>query len=89
MNGILDAFSLESFSPVTLNRALPYLLRQPWRPEAGSREGVEDLATFFRGVENLGDVFGAPAQPPPPPPRHEKFFRGDFHDFSLLRVILG
>ena len=87
MNGILDAFSLESFSPVTLNRALPFLLRQPWRPEAGSRQGVGDLATLIQGVENFTDVFGAPA--PPPPPRHEKFFRGDFHDFSLLRVILG
>ena len=43
VNEILDVFSLESLSPITLNRALPFLLRQPWRPEAGSQEVVGDL----------------------------------------------
>ncbi len=86
VNGILDTFSLESLSPLTLNRALPILLRQPWRPEAGSKQGADDLTTFMQGAEKFADVFGAPSEPPP---QHGKFFRGDFHDFSLLRVILG
>jgi ABC-type transport system involved in multi-copper enzyme maturation permease subunit len=86
VDAILDAFSLESFSPVTLNRALPFLLRQPWRPEAGSKDGVGDLAALMRGVEKFADIFGVPAEPP----SHQgRFFQGDFHDFSLLRVIFG
>jgi ABC-type transport system involved in multi-copper enzyme maturation permease subunit len=86
LDAILDAFSLESFSPVTLNRALPFLLHQPWRPGAGAKAGIGDLATLVHSVEKLGDLFGIAVEPPP----HEaKFFRGDFHDFSLVRVILG
>jgi ABC-type transport system involved in multi-copper enzyme maturation permease subunit len=87
VDAILDAFSLESFSPVTLNRALPFLLHQPWRADAVSKEGVGDLAALVQGVQNFADVFRAPSEPPPP--RHGSFFRGDFHDFSLFRVILG
>jgi ABC-type transport system involved in multi-copper enzyme maturation permease subunit len=85
-DAILDVFSLESFSPVTLNRALPFLLRQPWRSEAGSKEGIGDLTALVQSVEKLADVFGVASQPQP---RRPGFFRGDFHDFSLLRVLLG
>src|SRR3990172_1980627 len=31
VNGVLDAFRLEEFSPITLSRTIPTLLRQPWR----------------------------------------------------------
>jgi ABC-type transport system involved in multi-copper enzyme maturation permease subunit len=86
VDAILDAFSLESFSPVTLNRALPFLLHQPWRPEAGSTEGGNSLTAFAQSVEGFADTLGFATKPPP---HHGKFFEGDFHDFSLWRVLLG
>ena len=85
VDAILDAFSLESFSPVTLNRALPFLLHQPWRPEVGSQEGIADLATIVHSVETLAGAVGIASEPP----HHGRFFQGDFHDFALWRVILG
>jgi ABC-type transport system involved in multi-copper enzyme maturation permease subunit len=83
---ILNTLSLESFSPVALSRALPFLLHQPWRPEASSKEGIADLASFLHSVEALAGAVGVNARPTP---HHEGFFRGDFQDFSLLRVLLG
>ena len=56
---ILQTFSLEEFSPISLNQALPTLLRQPWRPvEADSQnelsqeesEALEQMAAVRRAL---------------------------------------
>jgi ABC-type transport system involved in multi-copper enzyme maturation permease subunit len=80
---VLDVFSLASFSPITLSRVLPSLLRQPWRSEAGSGD---NLTALVQSVEKLADVFGVASQQQP---QHESFFRGDFRNFSLWQVLLG
>jgi hypothetical protein len=84
---ILHGFQVEEFSPITLSQALPTLLRQPWRgaeeetPEGLTDEDVEEMGRQFVAFLSGGR---APAKPEP-----GFFDRGDYKDFSLLRVILG
>ncbi len=86
-----DVFSLEEFSPITLDRALPTLLRQPWRPveEDAQRAATdEDLAALSRQAAHFLKVFsGAPQEPVQPEPGF--YDRDQFDDFSLTRVLLG
>ncbi len=48
INAVLHTFSLEEFSPISLNQSLPTLLRQPWREDiekpADKAEDMEALA---------------------------------------------
>jgi hypothetical protein len=91
VNLVLHTFSLEEFSPISLNQSLPTLLRTPWRQtEANAEVGVneEDLrAAADQAARFLSVLSGGP----PPPSRQESNFydQGDYEDFSLLRVILG
>ena len=91
VNLILNTFSLEEFSPISLTQALPTLLRQPWHDveveepeadlEAGFQDAYQDAVNFFNA---LG---GGSIQEPQ---RNQGFFeREDFEDFSLTRVLLG
>lgn len=88
---ILSAFSLEEFSPISLNQALCTQLRQPWRKvEGDSKANI-----------NKGDKEAVPSQfsqilsvlsgtkPEPKPAKPEFFEAEEFDDFSLLRVTLG
>ncbi len=91
INAILHNFSLEEFSPISLTQALPTLLRTPWEQraeEADSELAAEDVEALMRqGQAFLSALSGGPAAAPP---KKENFFdRGDYHDFSLLRVSLG
>ena len=83
----LNTFSLEEFSPISLNQALPTLLRQPWG-EAG-----EDLKGIEFDREAIDAVFASifrPTQQAKPKPKDNFFNKDDeYEDFSLLRVILG
>ncbi len=93
VNGILNTFSLEEFSPISLNQALPTLLRTPWRAtkaepdRAASEQDLEALgqqaATFLSVLSGQS----APAVKPQP----KGFFQrdDDYKDFSLLSVLLG
>jgi len=88
---ILSVFSLEEFSPISLNRAISTQLRQTLRtPEArtDSNARAEEARVFPEQVEHFWNVFsGAPSKPTATKP---DFFEGEeFGDFSLLRVILG
>jgi hypothetical protein len=89
-NMILHSFHLEAFSPISLNQALPGLLRQPWR-ESDARAAAGDVemeelarqATGFLSVLSGGETDVAP-------PRRQSFFeRDDLPPFSLARVLLG
>jgi len=80
---VLDQFSLEEFSPTSLNRALPTLLRTPWSPtdEAKKDAPAVDAATI-QAVMNWTPVLSTP--------RKETFFdKGHYEDFSLWRVVLA
>lgn len=91
INLILSTFSLEELSPISLNQAIPTLLRQPWsEPEAGERIslGKEDAEMVARQAEYVMNFLSG--KPAPPPPRRDGFFeQADYGDFSLGRVLLG
>lgn len=89
-NMILHSFRLEAFSPISLNQALPTLLRQPWRatdPSATAQDvEVEELARQAAGFLSVLSGTG----PDEPPARRPSFFeRDDIQEFSLARVLLG
>jgi len=87
---VLNVFSLEELSPVSLSRAMSTQLRQSWREteaDAKGKAGAED-DTFARQVDHFLGVFSnAPSKPAATTP--DFFEGGAFHDFSLLRVTLG
>jgi len=88
---ILSVFSLEEFSPISLNRAISTQLRQPWRQAdagADSRAAAEDISAITDQMSSFFNVFsGVQAKPKAANP---DFFEGEtFDDLSLLRVVLG
>ena len=91
INMILNTFSLEELSPISLNQAVPTLLRQPWSeaevdaPEPLGEDEAEIAARQAAYVMNF-----LTGEPSPPPPSKDGFFeRDNFKDFSLARVLLG
>lgn len=89
-NLVLHTFSLEEFSPISLNQAIPVLLRTPWRQSDNGSEvadAAEMQAMADQGARFLSILAGETR-----PPRQEQpefFEQGDYEDFSLLRVVLG
>jgi ABC-type transport system involved in multi-copper enzyme maturation permease subunit len=88
---ILSVFSLEEFSPISLSRAISTQLRQTLRTPEARADGnarVEETPVLPEGVEHFLNVFaGAPSAPAA---AKTDFFESEaFHDFSLLRVVLG
>lgn len=91
VNVLLDTFKLEAFSPITLNRALPALLRPPAaqgdsKPVELAKDRESDEAARQVGA-TLRTLFGGPPEPAPPQPGF--FERDEFHEFSLTKVLLG
>ncbi len=88
---ILSVFSLEEFSPISLNRAISTQLRQTLRTPEIPPEGsalAEETPVIPRQMEHFFNVFsGVPSAPTATKP--EFFESGEFGDFSLLRVVLG
>lgn len=91
INLILNTFSLEEFSPISLNQAIPTLLRQPWSEAAADAQdpvSEAEMAALARQASHFLNVLsGAPAPPPQDP--NAFFERDDFKDFSLAWVVLG
>jgi ABC-type transport system involved in multi-copper enzyme maturation permease subunit len=88
---VLNVFSLEEFSPISLSRALTTQLRQPWRPAEGDAKktaSAQDLEALARQMDSFLSVFSG-GQSQPAATRPEFFESGGFRDFSLRRVILG
>ena len=86
VNIVLNAFSLEEFSPISLTQALPTLLRQPWNeteveePDADMDAALRDALGFFSSLGGNST----------PEPEERGFFeQGDYEDFSLRRVLMG
>ncbi len=88
---ILSVFSLEEFSPISLNQAISTQLRRSWRQtdaEAKDNANVQDADVFTDQVSNFFSVLSG-VQPKPKASKPD-FFEGEkFDDFSLLRVTLG
>lgn len=91
VNLVLHTFSLEEFSPISLNQSLPTLLRTSWHAEesvVAPDANAEDMQAAAQQAANFLNVLAggaAPAERPPP----EFYERGDYEDFSLIRVIMG
>jgi ABC-type transport system involved in multi-copper enzyme maturation permease subunit len=87
---ILSLFSLEEFSPISLVRALPTQLRQPWRQvEEGSK--VNANKEEMNALSSLSNFFSvlSPTKPQPKAAKSDFFESKEFANFSLLRVTLG
>jgi ABC-type transport system involved in multi-copper enzyme maturation permease subunit len=91
INVVMDTFSLEEFSPISLNRAVPTLLTTPWSVAEGggetavSQADMEDMAR--QAAEFMSALSGSPQ---PRAERSPDFFeRDEYQDFSLWRVLLG
>jgi ABC-type transport system involved in multi-copper enzyme maturation permease subunit len=91
INVILNTFSLEELSPISLNQAIPTLLRQPWsQAELVARTPVGDDEAEMVARQAAYVVNFLTGKPAPPPSRKDGFFeRDNFEDFSLARVLLG
>jgi ABC-type transport system involved in multi-copper enzyme maturation permease subunit len=87
VSSVLHTFSLEEFSPISLNQSLPTLLRTPW-DESQEETAVADVD--FEQLSQEAAQFLASFGGGPPAPRRGSFYeQGDYDDFSLLRVVLG
>jgi hypothetical protein len=91
MTLVLHTFSLEEFSPISLNQALPTVLRTPWRTEAlAVDEGPrpQDLEALARQTNQFLSILSGGVTPVREP-EGNFLERGDYEDFSLLHILLG
>lgn len=87
-NLVLDSFRLEALSPISLNRNLPALLRQPWRDAEGAAAARLDKSDFEAAANFVSVLLGG--EPQRPPEKEASFFdRDKYKDFSLWKVLLG
>ena len=88
---ILNVFSLEQFSPISLSRAMSTQLRQSWRrpdPDPNELAQPQEADSLTRQMDHFFNVFST--TPPAPKAASPDFFEGGaFDDFSLSRVTLG
>jgi ABC-type transport system involved in multi-copper enzyme maturation permease subunit len=92
INLFLHNFALEAFSSVSLNQALPTVLRKPWRTENAVAEQAvrqEDLETLSRTGDAFLSVLSGKRPAPAPKPPAPFFEKGHYEDFALWRVLLG
>jgi ABC-type transport system involved in multi-copper enzyme maturation permease subunit len=92
VNVLLHAFKLEAFSPISLNQALPTLLRQPWRqsdPDSAAQDVKLDAEQFQRAVASLPSMLLGGGVPEAQPQKGGFFEQNPFREFSLLKVLLG
>lgn len=91
INLILSVFSLEQFSPISLNQALTTQLRRPWRQvEAGPESDVSqaDAEAFARQASQFLDVLSG-KRTQAQASEKDFFDPGKFEDFHLGQVALG
>ncbi len=92
VNMVLHTFRLEAFSPITLSKTLPTLLRQSWHsgktdlPSPASELEIEELrrqAATFLSVLSGGMAEEVPRQKP------GFFDENPLREFSLTKVLFG
>jgi hypothetical protein len=91
VNLMLNTFSLEEFSPISLCQALPTLLRTTWSADDSTTErgpNPQDIAAMMRQTNRFLSVLSGSATPESEP-KGSFFEQGSYEDFSVLRVLLG
>ncbi len=88
---ILSVFSLEQFSPISLNRAISTQLRQSWREPGANPKNEADAQAADGVTDQMSHFFSVfSGVQPKPKAADPDFFEGEkFEDFSLFRVVLG
>jgi ABC-type transport system involved in multi-copper enzyme maturation permease subunit len=91
INLVLNVFSLEAFSPISLNQAIPTLLRQPWRESDQATQDIDISAEIEALARQAALLYGSWSGNPTPQQRPEPDFfnRDHYQDFSLPWVALG
>lgn len=90
INITMNTFSLEEISPISLNQALPVMLRQSWSSdgEASSEVDPEDIEALAQQAESFLEALGG--RPRRKPQQPEFFAREEmYRDIALWRVLLG
>lgn len=87
---VLHTFSLEEFSPISLNQALPTVLKTPWRSASADEPGprAEDLESLARQTSQFLSILSG-GTTPTRPPQGSFLQRGDYEDFSVPHIVLG
>ena len=91
-NLVLHQFRLEEFSTISLNQAVPTLLRTPWRSEQEDGRPKINAADAQAMTRQAAQFLSVLSGSPPPQPDHDssKFFdTHDYEDFSFWKVFLG
>jgi ABC-type amino acid transport system permease subunit len=87
-NVALDTFSLKEFSPLSLSRSMPSLLRTPWHDDGSvAATGVPSMKELQAMAQIFGVIGGGVT--PVDEPEGKFFQQGDYRDFPLVRVVLG
>lgn len=86
-NVALDTFSLKEFSPLSLSRSMPSLLRTPWNDDGSAETGVPSMKELQAMAQIFGVIGGGVT--PVDEPEGKFFQQGDYRDFPLGRVVLG
>ncbi|MCH5376623.1 MAG: ABC transporter permease subunit [Planctomycetes bacterium] len=93
INLVLSTFSLEEFSPFTLQQAIPTLLRTTWatpkEDDAESPVSEDDVEALAAQADQFMRLLSGKS---PPPARRERgglFENMVFDDLSVPRVLLG
>jgi ABC-type transport system involved in multi-copper enzyme maturation permease subunit len=91
VNLVMHTFSLEELSPISLSQAIPTLLRTPWRAaETGTqRLDQRDLQAVADQAANFLNVLSGGSGTRPRESKETFFDKGDYRDFSLIRVLIG
>jgi ABC-type transport system involved in multi-copper enzyme maturation permease subunit len=88
----MHVYSLEELSLLSLNQSIPTLLRTPW---SGAESGGRRLTNLdISSLGKAGGLFVSALSGGSAPHEKSDFFdnffsKGDYRDFSLLRVLFG
>lgn len=87
INLVLNTFHLEEISPISLNQALPTMLRATWSTENDDAIDPSELAE----LQQQAQAFLQALSGQQPPPRRRDFFGHEdlYRDTVLWRVFLG
>ena len=90
----LHVYSLEEFSPLSLNQALPTLFRTSWSETDADKRRLSNVD--IQALGKAGGMFVSMLSGSAEPQKNGKsdffetfFSKGDYRDFSLTRVIFG
>ncbi len=87
MNMVLHQFRLEEFSPLSLNQAIPTLVRQPPPWSGEEAQNTEEAAAVAKSLNALANWFAPGSQRPPRSDDADFYQSEEYEDFSLAWVL--